>query len=178
MSVFRPCGAHLSLFGVHPCILAGVYSFSCITVTSLTLWPPPPIPSRVHSTCPQCSSTYHFLVSSYFYSLFSFVQSKNSSSHLQTLCSFFHSDWFELIELNLHDHRALAPCCASPEKAPASRNSLASLFLIARWHKYQLEGLMYDEHAHPSAWLLCVVISFPTGIFLHFVSEQNCVKLK
>lgn len=136
----------------------------------LLLWPcdpPPPRPlQRVHSTSQHCSSTYHFLVSSYFYFLFSFVQCKNSSGHLQTLFP-SHTDWFELVELNLHAHRA-----------PASSNSLVSLFLIARWHKYQLEGLMYDERAHPSAWLLCVVISFPTGMFLHFVLEQNCVKLK
>lgn len=66
MSVFRPCGAQLSLFGVYPCILAGLCSFSYITVTSLTLWPPTPIPSRVHSTSQHCSSTYHFFVSSYF----------------------------------------------------------------------------------------------------------------
>lgn len=70
----------------------------------LLLWPcdpPPPRPlQRVHSTSQHCSSTYHFLVSSYFYFLFSFVQCKNSSGHLQTLFP-SHTDWFELVELNL-----------------------------------------------------------------------------
>lgn len=64
------------------------------------------------------------------------------------------------------------------EEASASWDLSVFLPLIARWHRNQLKGLMYEECAHPSAWLLCIVISFPTGMFLHFVSEQNCVKLK
>lgn len=169
----RPCSVHPSFFVFIPASWLGSILFPAISASLSLLWPcghPPPIPSTVHSISQHCSSKHYFLVLLF---LFSFAQRKNSSSHL----CFFHTDWFELIEFNLRDHRVLAPCCASPEKATASRNSLVSLFLIAQWHKYQLEGLMYDERAYSSAWLLCVVISFPKGMFLHFVSRQNCVKL-